>query len=297
MQHVQQKLEDLENDGICYFEDVLDEHQIALLRQQLLTHLEGSGRLYNGGNTQNDAINVIDGIQWIVNKTLLADIVRTVIGDDAQYVHHSDVLHNTFTGWHRDCLAHANSGTPLNFWPENDSEPYKVYKFAFYLEDHRRDKTALKYVAGSHKSPTLRGGILGRIYHYFVYDTMQPAPGALVVFDQRLYHNGVTPSLLTKLLQKMVSNTETKQKLWDFERRIRGMQDRVFIQIAFGASGEYSNQHAKEMIDRQQQKIGRPVYEMSEHLKANLTACGIGLADLNDQPCEPVEAAEVVTAS
>lgn len=282
MKHVQQKLEDLEKDGICVFDDVLDEQQIALLRQQLLAHLDESGRLYNGGNTQNDAINLIDGIQWVINQTLLGEIVHAVAGESAQYVHHSDVLHNTFTGWHRDCIAHKNSNTTLDFWEEKNGEPYRVFKFAFYLEDHRQDKTALKYLRGSHKESKLHG-ILGRIYHYFVFDTMQPAPGALVVFDQRLFHNGVTPSLLTKLLFKCVKSTMGKQKLWDLERRVRGMQDRLFIQIAFGAAGEFSNQHAREMIDRAQQKIGRPVYKMTEQLSESLLAAGIGTAELEEK--------------
>lgn len=280
MQRVQEKLQDLQKDGIIVFEDVLDQQQLATLREQMLAHLEKSGRLYNGGNTQNDVINVVEDIQWIINKTLLADIVRVVVGENAVYVHHSDALHNTFTGWHKDSIAHSKSGVPLDFWAEQDGKPYQVYKFAFYLQDHRQDKTALKYLRGSH----VRGkpyNLLQRIYHYFFYDTMQPAPGALVVFDQRLFHNGVTPCLPTKLLLKMIKSVPLKQKLWDIERRVRGMQDRVFIQIAFGSPGEFSNQHAQEMVERVQQKIGKGRYAVSDSLKSCLSTGGIGLAEFD----------------
>ena len=280
MQSVQQKLQDLQKDGIVVFEDVLDHQQLETLREQMLAHLERSGRLYNGGNTQNDVINVVEDIQWVINKTLLADIVRVVAGERAVYVHHSDALHNTYTGWHKDSIAHSQSDVPLDFWAEQDGKPYQVYKFAFYLQDHRQDKTALKYLRGSH----LRGkpyNFFERVYHYFFYDTMQPAPGALVAFDQRLFHNGVTPSLPTKLLLKVIKSVPLKQKIWDMERRLRGMQDRVFIQIAFGSPGEFSNQHAQEMVERAQQKIGEGKYAVSESLRSSLSAGGIGLAEVD----------------
>ena len=280
MQSVQQKLQDLQKDGIVVFEDVLDQQQLETLREQMLAHLERSGRLYNGGNTQNDVINVVEDIQWVINKTLLADIVRVVAGERAVYVHHSDALHNTYTGWHKDSIAHRKSDVPLDFWAEQDGKPYQVYKFAFYLQDHRQDKTALKYLRGSH----LRGkpyNFFERVYHYFFYDTMQPAPGALVAFDQRLFHNGVTPSLPTKLLLKVIKSVPLKQKIWDMERRLRGMQDRVFIQIAFGSPGEFSNQHAQEMVERAQQKIGEGKYAVSESLRSSLSAGGIGLAEVD----------------
>lgn len=282
MQSVQQKLQALQKDGITVFDDVLNEQQIEMFRRQLLTHLEKSGRLYNGGNTQNDVINIVEDIQWTLNKTLFADIVRAVAGEDAVYVHHSDALHNTFTGWHKDSIAYTKSDVPLDFWGEQDGKPYKVYKFAFYLQDHRKDKTALKYLRGSH----LRGrpyNFFERFYSYFFYDTMQPAPGALVVFDQRLFHNGVTPSLPTKLLMKVIKSTSIKQKLWDVERSLRGMQDRVFIQIAFGSPGEYANQHAQEMVERAKQKMGIQQYALSESWGNCLAAGGIGLAELDQE--------------
>lgn len=278
MLDIQQKLEALHKDGIVVFDDILNDSQITALRQLLLDHLAQSGRLYNGGNTQNDVINVVEDMQWIINETLLADIVRMVAGDDAVYVHHSDALHNTYTGWHRDSI----SAQPLDFWANQDDKPYQVYKFAFYLQDHRRDKTALRYLRGSHRVHAGAEGFLKRIFHYFVHDSMQPAPGALMVFDQRLSHNGVTPLLFTKLILKRIKKTSLNQKLWAMERRLRGMQDRMFIQIAFGAPGEFSNQHAREMIDRQQRKKGVGQYEMSESLKACLSAGGIGLAEVGE---------------
>ncbi|MGB0866294.1 MAG: hypothetical protein ACPGSC_07280 [Granulosicoccaceae bacterium] len=281
MQGIQQKLQKLHEDGIVVFDGVLDQHQIDTLRQQLLKHLDKSGRIYNGGNTQNDVINVVEDIHWVLNKTLLSDIVRVVAGDNAVYVHHSDVLHNTFTGWHKDHLAHHESEHDLDFWGDHEGEPYQVYKFALYLQDHRHDKTALRYLRASHVR-SKPYNLLERIYHYFFHETAQPAPGALVVFDQRIFHNGVTPWLPTKILFKMIKNPRLKQKLWDVERSIRGMQDRVFLQVAFGRPGEYANQHAREMVERQQRKKGAEVYVVSQSLKDCLSAGGLGLAEVQE---------------
>ncbi len=277
MRQIQKKLEELDSEGICVFENVLDTQQLKDLRSALLNHLVTRGRSYNGGNTQNDAINVIEDIQWVINGTLFADIVRAVVGDDAVYAHHSDALHNTYTGWHRDHVPYGKSDTALDFWGEDDRGPYRVFKFAFYLQDHRNDNTALKYLRGSHKESSPQN-LLKRIFHYFVFDTMQPAPGSLVVFDQRLLHNGVTPSVPTKLLLKCIKSTSLKKKLWDLERKVRGMQDRVFIQIAFGRPGNYSDQHAMEMVDRQQIKTGTGEYQVSSSLKRCLKSAGLGLA-------------------
>lgn len=282
MQGVQQKLQQLHDDGICVFDAVLEPHQVDDLRRQLLHHLARSGRVYNGGNTQNDVVNVVEDIQWIFNQTLFADIVRSVVGEDAVYVHHSDALHNTYTGWHYDHIAHADSEQVLEFWSEHDGAPYQVYKFALYLQDHRHDKTALRYLRGSH-ARAKPYNLLERLYYYFFHQSVQPAPGSLVVFDQRLFHNGATPWLPTKLLHKVVKSQAWRQKLWNVERRLRGMQDRVFLQVAFGRPGEFSNQHAREMVDRQQRKKGEGEYVVSASLMRALEAGGIGLADVPGQ--------------
>jgi|GEM_PF-2880439 len=280
MHGIQDKLATLQKDGIVSFDNVLSAEQVDALRAQLLIHLEKSGRTYNGGNTQNDAINVIESIQWLINETLLPEIVRAVAGEDAVYVHHSDALHNTYTGWHRDHIGHPPSGVPLNFWPEQEDEPYEVYKFVFYLQDHGNDKTALKYLPGSHLRSTPYS-LLTRLYHYFFFKTAQPSSHTMVVFDQRIFHNGASPSLPTKLLLKLIKNPSTQQKLWNMERRFFGYQDRVFLQIAFGKPGEFANQHAREMVARQQEKKGESSYVVSVSLAKKLQASGIGLADVD----------------
>ncbi len=281
MDLLDKKLEALAEDGVCVFDNVLDEQQVQRLRQQILLHLSRSGKRYNGGNTRNDALNLVPEIQWIINETLLSELVRAVIGDDAVYVHHSDILHNTFTGWHRDSIAPKDAAADTNFWPAKGEEPYRLYKFAFYLQDHRDDKTALRYQRGSHEESGVQGA-LTRIYRYFIHGALQPAAGSLAVFDQRVWHNGVTPVLATKLLFKVLP-VDWAQKLWALERKLRGIQDRVFIQVAFGASGKFADLHAAEMVARQQQKNGAERYDLDEALVERLAAVGIGSARI-DQP-------------
>ncbi len=278
MELLERKLKALADDGICVFDDVLDETQIHRLRQQILHYLGQSGRRYNGGNTKNDALNLVPEIQWIVNETLLGEIVRAVIGEDAVYVHHSDILHNTFTGWHRDSVVTDEAHSDQVFWPPEGDEPYRVFKFAFYLQDHRRDKVALRYQRGSHLESQPQRSVT-RLYRYFFHEALQPAPGSLAVFDQRLWHNGVTPVLISKFIYKFLP-VPTARRLWSLERSLRGIQDRVFIQIAFGAKGDFSTLHATEMVGRQNQKNALGNYVLDEALRKRLEAAGIGVAEL-----------------
>lgn len=259
----------LERDGLCIVANVLTSDQCDLLRAQAVAFLDRRGTPQNGGAITYDIANEADEIRWIFDDTPLLGVVRNLLGEDASFLHHAGVSHNSYTGWHKDVAGHNSQGQPLNHWDQASEVRCGVYKVALYLQDHTGDNTALSYVTQSHLDPDFSS--LGkRIRNYLRHSTTHPAKGSLVIFDQRLSHTGVAPSLVTRGLYRALKNEKSKGQLWQWERKLRGMQDRVFLQMAFGDKTVISREHASVMADRQLRMNDRCSYRVSSSLEQTL---------------------------
>ncbi len=271
----------LERDGLCIIPDVLSPAQVTSAREAALTHLSQSGKPYNGGCVQQDVLNHAESLHWLLTDTPLSDAVHGLVGDDARYVHHADLLHNTYTGWHKDSTGFDEAGQPMDFWSQQGEKSYRVYKFGFYLQDHAVDKTALKYILGSHLDPDFYG-VKKRLSHFLAHTHLHCGPRDLVVFDQRITHNGVSPWLPCKLAHRVIKSPALKQQLWTQERALRQIQDRVFIQIAFGQDSVFSRSHARAMARRQAEINGQSHYELSGPLASALNSIDLPACELTE---------------
>lgn len=274
-------------DGICVIPNFLTADQVARARRDALDHLETHGKQYNGGTVQHDMLNHAPSLLWLLSETAMADTARAIIGDDVRYAHHADLLHNTYTGWHKDSVGHDDHSGSLDFWSTNSDSGYRVYKFALYLQDHSKDKTALKYIPGSHLNS--RFNALSRVSHHIKHANLRCGSCDLVVFDQRLTHNGVSPWLPSKILHKLSHNEAARQRLWRWERRARAIQDRVFIQIAFGGESEFTVAHSTAMAQRQTRINGLSEYGLSPALLNVLTEIGIQPSALTENTQSPLD--------
>ncbi len=278
------QLKELDSNGICIIPDALPKKQTTLLRSQIVNYLKDYGIRYNGGFVKPDPIGQFEELSWIFTDTPIVSIAKEILGEDASYIHHTDIAHNTFTGWHKDVTGYDDNNKPLNYWDIIDGQGYKIFKFMIYLQDHTRDKTALRFVPNSHLNPNFYG-LINRLNNFIQNKAAKPKLGSIVVFDQRLTHNGVSQFAITKPLYKFSRHDGIiNNRLWKYERWLRRIQDRVFFQIAIGNKSKFSKEHAIACVNRQieQNKLDR--YKLKDTIRNKILQSGLHIfPDLDNQ--------------
>ena len=162
--------------------------------------------LYRGW-TLPDGVTRTPAFWPLITLPPLLEVVRELLGNDTRFLQHTD-LHVGFSAlnWHRDSVNRrlGRSGD----WDE-EHEPYRLARVAFYFQSHAESGFALGLLPGSHR----RGGMLPEaqlrrlerrthplVQALFLLAGRDPLareavrvatePGDAVIFDPRLLHSG-----------------------------------------------------------------------------------------------------------
>lgn len=215
--------------GYAVLPGILTQEEALWYRHSVLEHFENHSTLSkNCGKMERDPLRRAPFMKDILTHPRIIDVARTLIGPQFAYAHHADLQLNKISKWHKD-----NRGTNDYGTDEND-KIYKIYKFLFYLQDHTEDDYALAVIPKSHRSRMM--SILDPV-------RLHPALGDMIVFDQRLAHNGYTPPFLLRMFIRSIRSLDWRSRFWCALYRVMGFEDRVFIQVSFAEPGTFLDQH------------------------------------------------------
>jgi len=231
-------------------------HYRHLVRDHFITHgVIGK----NCDKMERDALHRAPFMRDLITHPRIVEVARALIGPKFVYAHHSDLQFNKITNWHKD-----NRGAN-DYIADATGETYNIYKFAFYLEDHTHDDHALAVIPKSHLSPNRSIASPVRLH---------PALGDMVVFDQRLTHNGYTPPLWLKACLMAIRNQTWRAKLWWAIRRAERLEDRIFVQISYARTGGFLDEHVASMRNLLLQREGVS-YTVSDEIQRYTAARGV----------------------
>lgn len=259
MQLTQNMRTQFETDGFIVIDDVLGKEEANKIRDMSRQFVINNGIVLDGGYCQPDALSKIPALADQLFNENFMQALRYFCGQDTVYAHHSDIQLNRYTGWHKD-----SRGTD-DYSKDSLGNSYSIYKVAIYLQDHSNDSTALAVTKGSHLNPQIdKSG-----------SYLQPKLGSIIIFDQRISHNGVAALIPSKIVLRMFKNAKFQKSWWDIERKIRGLQDKLFIQIAFGKNDQFTKQHSQVAIQRQLEQNGDTFYQIPEQLQAKFKSLSL----------------------
>jgi hypothetical protein len=200
-----------DRDGYVVVKGLLDPETVADYRAELqrLSGLDDSDYATvgsSGGWGYNDGVTKLPKFWPLIFNPKLLGTIHAVIGPDARYTQHSDLLvHAGQPGWHRDSADHDfGKGSD---WNESRSK-YRVARVAIYLQSHEESGSLLGVIPGSHRrEPFLtkveiavwdrinqRRKRKGQPTVLARFKTMKPElirtdPGDCLIFDERVLHS------------------------------------------------------------------------------------------------------------
>jgi Phytanoyl-CoA dioxygenase (PhyH) len=160
--------------------------------------------------TRVDSTNHYESTRQVLFDERVLNAVRDSIGAKARFLQVSDLhyLHDT-AAWHRDSVHRAPDASEAPDWTDLEGGQFGVVKAILYLES---DNAAMGIMCGSHLSPIeMDRAFVRRIENaggQLVIDAdnepnqrfteeekkipmaWRALPGDVLVFDERLYHNG-----------------------------------------------------------------------------------------------------------
>lgn len=224
----------LKKNGYCVVSQALPVDLCIMVREAIDGYFRLNGMTYNLGKTSNNSIGLVPGVLDLYTANPVTEKLFELIGTDIAFGYHSDAAVNTVTDWHRDVRGET--------WKTEHN--YDIYKVAFYLQDHIDDDNALAVVPGSHKEKNT----IDRKYCDQASVRLHPKLGDMVVFDQRIVHNGAKSNrLMRQALKVLPNNVGSSLSNFLFSRH----QNRVFVQCSFGVPNKCLSEHIKIVKERE----------------------------------------------
>jgi len=146
--------ERFDHDGYVVLKGLLSPEEAAQYRDELkrlsgLTDADFPRFASSGGWALNDGVTTLAVFWPVIFHRRLLDAVRAVVGPDARYTQHSDLLvHAGQPAWHRDSADRLFGRGPD--WDESRA-PYRVARVAIYLQSYEESRSALGLIPGTHR--------------------------------------------------------------------------------------------------------------------------------------------------
>ncbi len=265
-------------DGFVVVPGVLTRSEVVTLRTQVNESLDAQGVHKSGGTVLPNAAAEAPGLSWIFSHPAIIAIVREAADLDKMIFTMEADLHRNYVAskWHKDSGEQMMQGG--YFGRECfDTDDCRVVKVALYLQDYTNDKRVLHVRPGSYRSSALDQGTDLPI---------RASAGDAVLFDVRLTHRGVEPSLIDSALFAAAKVVKPKApaalaaQLRRKQMRLTGRPDRVAVYFAFGAANENSERFAERNMRRQLSQLGREAPPLPADLVGAFSAAGIGTVEL-----------------
>jgi len=152
-----------------------------------------------------------------------------------------DIHQNKLGNWHKD----------LGFSDDDqfDGKDARIYKVGVYLQDQSEPYRAFQFRRGSHRFSNLNEGEL---------DTMTSNVGDIIIFDLRLTHSGMFPSLIEKIIWRSSRFVSIQKKqnpigrvLKELYWKVMGVRPRESIFFTFGPENAATDAFAKKIVHAQ----------------------------------------------
>lgn len=176
--------------------NVLSREEIKTLWRLLKKHFAAKGVPANWGLTQSNAVVEVLGLGWLLHHDNVLAVMRHLLGrDDIMFTSHCDLHWRTLSGWHKYDGMTVVDGGYLGA-PMYERDDCRVYKVAFYLQDHTPLKGGgLTVRKGSHRFASLQQG--EKVH-------LASRAGDAIIFDVRLSHIGQADVVFNALMQRPI---------------------------------------------------------------------------------------------
>ena len=169
--------------GFVRIPEFFSKEEVEAMRQLALNYFEqGNGFSSDGGKAKPDWIKdeKLQELFEIVSKKDIESTVSELVGEEVSFVGHNDLHLNRTVGWHKDRLnGDVRKYETHEPWDTVEDQTMKIFKVNIYLQDHTKNDDALTVRVGSHRYPEMHRGTV---------QTLKPACGDILIFDQRISH-------------------------------------------------------------------------------------------------------------
>ena len=277
----------LETDGYAVLPGFLDATEIARLRAIVGGFFEaGNGVIYSLGQTQPNAAVEVPELSFLFADPRITGFFKQLYGEDGTlFTGHCDIHNSMVSDWHRDT---GGPGHPY-FDEPCFTDECRVYKMAFYLQDHE-DGNGLTVYPGSHKQD---GPATGEPV------SLMSRAGDAVVFDVRIQHRGRKANLPEWAIHRFATRVADRipgkplgsgKSQWTLAARkamdrATGTDERMSVFFTFAADNRFGRQFARTNMDRQldQYAPGRRI-AYPQGLPEALRNAGIAIYQPEPQP-------------
>lgn len=246
----------LKEQGFCVLKDCFDS-QLALdtindieswfsKSENVFSNLP-EGRRFAIPNGLN--IPFFEKSKFALNIPKVTNLLKEITNDNLKYCHHFDIHKNLSSDWHEDTQfkhigRYSNQAAwDGNIYSEDAQNNLKIYRVAFYLEDHSDDPYGLSVKPRSHLSK-------GEDQELTIHTEI----GDVIIFDPRIQHRGV-----------------------DYEQsKLKACgKNRYAIFTAFGqADNKFTEDYIRGCIERQEHQSGKS-YILQSYAQEILSNAGI----------------------
>lgn len=233
---------ELTEKGYLLIPNLLSVESINEYRQILMNYFENPDNhmnYSNAGKGVSNSFGFIPELKNLLSNKKIIDTLSNILEHDTFYLHHCDVHCNRLSSWHKD-----STGYIKNQWEEREGkEKFKLYKIAFYLQDHSNNNDGLTVKEGSHLIQDLKSG---------KNIILRPKIGDAILFDQRITHVGKTFGLKDKIINTFFKHNQIKRtKVSSYIDKILGKKNKISIFWGLGENNNFSKEFALNIIKRQ----------------------------------------------
>ena len=262
---------DLAANGYAVVKDVLTPEQVQFLRVAMKKHLRSGGWYNYGGKFQVQAMHAVPGVAQILTSDAVLRVLKEITQPlDVVLTGECDLMINTTSTWHKDITHHPVYMDGRIF---TDAD-FRVYKLAFYLQDQdETSRATLKVRPTSHM--VAEGGNLP-VKRAAVH------AGDALIFDVRIDHLGQSPTLIDKVLRKVLERAGPRlhvdpQKAFSRSRSIvrwlrHNTADRMAVFLTFGPSEAWTLAYAEACQRRHEAIPGELTADVLSRLAVNNVA-------------------------
>jgi hypothetical protein len=265
--------EALKSEGFVIVPDVLTQSEVAMLRDQVNEALNTDGIHKAGGTVLPNAAAEAPSLGWIFSHPGILSAVRRATGlSEMVFTMEADLHRNYLASkWHKDTGEQMMNGGYFDCDPF-ESPDCRVFKVALYLQDHSAGAGSLHVRPGSITTASFDFGEDYRI----------PAKaGDMVLFDVRITHRGVRPSLVDRVMLGcarifLKHSADSAAASWRRARlRLVGKPDRIAVYFAFGSPNDHSVRFAQRNMRRQLSQLGKPAIPLPSQLQSSFELANV----------------------
>ncbi|KZN66261.1 phytanoyl-CoA dioxygenase family protein [Pseudoalteromonas luteoviolacea] len=257
----------LDKDGVILVKNVFSVDEIDKIRKDLRAYFEEKWIEHDFGKVQNNASVNCKFLEDVLAHPNMVSVMKEISGDDALFTGNCDIHQNKMGNWHKDGGFFGKDPFGENYTP--------VYKVGIYLQDQQNPKRGFQYKPGSHKVDNLTDG---------EHQAMTSAIGDILIFDLRITHSGMLPTLFEKIFYpifRVISAVKIAKPIGRYFKnlvwKLFGVKNRECIFFVFGPNHFETESFAQKIVTAQtkspshQAKLNPSLIEKFE--KQNMGIC------------------------